>query len=454
MRFVRSIESDYARAAIAREDHPKKGQRRECIGNNEAAILYRIAFVWYGRGARPDGFIDKTNAQMKRECGLTDRMLEKAIKNLEPVALIEVCKVKPRNGGNYKINAYRVPDAAKVWLAKVVAKRVLEDWADDNTKQAERLREKAGAYLHGGVVETTPEPQGSQLVTPTQEQGQQVDNPRGYNLLVPHKSTDSHISPSSRYERSETPQKAREMTKNPFTVYCSLLELSGLEVTPEDREKVAPNLKRLSERDDLKDGELGAVISRMVDARRLRNYQLSPQQALADERAERHGRGGREDWTRHRTIGVEEGRPRRSYSNGATFPERRRKLVIDHGGDDEAEELHVQPETRCERDDPAPEKPEAPAVPRPPHTAREGHGAPGEDAPAQEPEPPETLNLGFKAARAACSEAAPEEAATRASPDPENAKRYRELMAGFAFGGDLASEVRDEERALREAGVA
>jgi hypothetical protein len=94
-----------------------------------------------------------------------------------------------------------------------------------------------------------------------------------------------------REEERPKGRSKRHRTKDLFTLFCGMVEASGMEVTPEDRRSVPANLKRLGER--LRAQPVGVtaaeVIGRMVEARRERNHALSPQAALEDALKERRG---------------------------------------------------------------------------------------------------------------------------------------------------------------------
>ncbi len=84
--------------------------------------------------------------------------------------------------------------------------------------------------------------------------------PSGVNPVTPKNTSPRDESSPEDGTRKDTP------IKDAFTVFCSLMQLGGLEVSPEDRKAVPGNLARLWP--SLKESERLGVLTRMVDARR------------------------------------------------------------------------------------------------------------------------------------------------------------------------------------------
>jgi hypothetical protein len=311
--FVRGVESDYARAAIALEPRPKEG-RRDVIGHNLAAVIYRIGFVWHGRGWDEDGWIDKTRHELKRECGLTSDMLRGVMALGERLGLLQKKRVRGRNGRS-TINAWYVPDSAKVWAARVVAKHVLTMWADDRTKQAARLREKAGAYLHNNTSYAHREQEEAEVAT--------LDTPRGGNFPTPHQSDGTfpkggNFPTPHNYSTTTMEREAREME-----MISGFLKGKDLPLTEGETRYNTDKLREVIETCSPTDQELRelpewcwryVVYHKKLDvfsAMRLMRTERQKEQLEAQRQEKRNGRA------------QEEG-PRAGRSD------RRKKLVIDY----------------------------------------------------------------------------------------------------------------------------
>lgn len=265
------------------EDRDERNRKaydvRFCRAFGTSAGLLLSGLVYLSdKGHDPEGWIFETKDGIQERFGLGSRYeVDQARKKLEDEGVLETTKrprralrkgklvvISPSPVIHYKVKLAEL--AARLGLLVEPGGEKVEDASLNRGSKQSRVDHSSSARTRARIGEDEP-----LLISSDHSQMNTTEiSPRGANA----------------------PRGSSNEVKKAFTLYCGMLEASGFFVSQEDRDRVPGNLKRVQE--NLRKGEtIGAVIERMVEARRERGYDLSPQQALNDMRQGASGRKGR-----------------------------------------------------------------------------------------------------------------------------------------------------------------